>query len=142
MISLETIRYAQKLARSKIIVDEGLNLKPYKDSLGVLTIGYGINLDEGITKDEADMLLSMRLESAFQDVCKLFDIKYLTPVRIAVLVNMSYNLGYNRLKTFKKMAKAIKEKNWEQASEEMLSSEWAKQVGKRATRLAELMYLG
>lgn len=41
-----------------LIRHEGLRLKPYKDSVGKLTIGVGRNLDDkGITKEEAMHLL-------------------------------------------------------------------------------------
>ena len=37
---------------------EGLRLKPYQDTIGKLTIGYGRNLDDrGISKEEAEYLL-------------------------------------------------------------------------------------
>lgn len=44
-----------------IKLHEGLRLKPYKCPAGKLTIGYGLNLDGGITKEEAEILLSYRI---------------------------------------------------------------------------------
>ena len=44
--------------------EEGFRSKPYKDSEGVLTIGYGLNLSEGITRAEAEWLLRSRLDHA------------------------------------------------------------------------------
>ena len=38
--------------------DEGFMAKPYKDSEGLLTIGYGTLIEEGITKEEAELLLN------------------------------------------------------------------------------------
>jgi lysozyme len=38
--------------------DEGLRLKPYQDTVGKWTIGYGRNLDDrGISKYEAEAML-------------------------------------------------------------------------------------
>lgn len=45
--------------KEELIRDEGLRLKPYRDTVGKLTIGVGRNLDDvGITKDEAMHLLA------------------------------------------------------------------------------------
>jgi lysozyme len=41
--------------------DEGLRLKPYVDTVGKVTIGYGTNLTDGIDQGEAEYLLSNRL---------------------------------------------------------------------------------
>jgi len=44
---------------------EGLRLKPYKDSVGKLTIGIGRNLDDvGISKSEALLLLQNDIDVA------------------------------------------------------------------------------
>jgi lysozyme len=55
---------------------------------------------------------------------------------------MCFNLGYPRLSNFKKFLAAIQTGNWEEASEEMLDSKWAIQVGDRAKRLAKRMEKG
>lgn len=44
--------------KAQLVIDEGLRLRPYRDSVGKLTIGCGRNLDDvGITAAEAMMLL-------------------------------------------------------------------------------------
>ena len=44
--------------RDALIRDEGVRLKPYRDSVGKLTIGVGRNLDDkGLTRAEAEALL-------------------------------------------------------------------------------------
>jgi lysozyme len=53
---------------------------------------------------------------------------------------MSFNLGYGRLKTFKKMLTALSKGDYEASAKEMLDSKWATQVGNRATALASLMF--
>ena len=45
---------------SELIRDEANRLKPYRDSVGKLTIGIGRNLDDrGISKEESFFLLRM-----------------------------------------------------------------------------------
>ncbi len=120
--------------------DEGCSLKPYKDTQGVLTIGYGLNLDEGITQAEATWLLKNRCLVAAQtarSVIPGFD--GLSDARKAAFANMAYNLGQTRLKGFHNMIAAVESGDFKTASAEMLSSEWAKQVGDRATRLAAMV---
>ena len=51
--------------RSELRRDEGVRLKPYRDTVGKITIGVGRNLtDVGITPDEADVLLDHDIAAA------------------------------------------------------------------------------
>ncbi|MFQ5421037.1 MAG: hypothetical protein ACE5EY_11830, partial [Anaerolineae bacterium] len=54
-------------------------------------------------------------------------------------INMAFNLGRTRLARFGKMWAAIHIGDYALAAEEMLDSRWARQVGERAHRLAEMM---
>lgn len=124
---------------------EGLRLKPYKCSSGKLTIGYGRNLEDvGISKTEADYMFQADFARAIQDamsLCKFYNIDYkqLIEQRFYVLVDMCFNMGYERTKNFKKMFSALKKGLYEDAAREMLDSVWAKQVGNRAIKLSQLM---
>lgn len=123
---------------------EGLRLKPYKDTEGILTIGYGRNLEDvGITEKEAEILLQNDIVRAEHDLIKVMpDVKKMNVVRYYVLVDMMFNLGFNGFNGFKRMIKAIKEKDYQKAADEMLDSKWAGQVKGRATELAEMMKTG
>ena len=50
--------------------EEGFRSKPYRDSRGFLTIGYGTNLSIGITPVEGEILLRERLEITEQRLAK------------------------------------------------------------------------
>lgn len=65
-----------------------------------------------------------------------------TPARQAVVLNMAFNLGINRLMLFRRMRGAYDGGDYERASIEMLDSRWADQVGRRATELAQQMRTG
>lgn len=125
---------------------EGLRLKPYKCTADKLTIGYGRNLDDiGISEDEAEYLLIHDITQAEQDLAKIFDTRFLydlSDVRYAVLVDMMFNLGLARFRGFKKMIRAIKEKDFLQACEEMKDSKWYAQVKTRADELIQLFKEG
>jgi len=122
---------------------EGYRQFPYNDTEGILTIGYGRNLkDVGISVVEAEMLLDNDITKATRELLKHFPIYKLTPARQDVLINMAFNLGINRLLGFRKMFEAFKNNDFNRASEEMLDSKWARQVGHRATELAKIMKEG
>jgi len=120
---------------------EGLRLRPYKCSAGKLTIGYGRNIeDSGISKQEAEIMLCNDISSCESELDLNIQIwRGLSEPRRAVLINMVFNLGYPRFSKFKKMLKAIKDKDFNRAAAEMLDSRWARQVGNRAIELAEIM---
>lgn len=123
---------------------EGLRLKPYVDTTGHLTIGYGRNLDAiGITTDEAAYLLNSDIDRAVKGLlAHLPWVLDLDTVRQSVLVNMAFNLGLQGLLTFQSTLKAIQQGRYSAASDAMIDSTWAHQVGARAVELAAQMKTG
>lgn len=123
---------------------EGLRLKPYLDTTGHLTIGFGRNLtDVGISLDEARMLLRADLARAEAAVIEAFPwAQHLDAVRQAVLVEMCFNLGIVELKKFHATLRALQFGQWETAAAEMLDSVWAQQVGQRAKDLSAMVRTG
>ncbi|WP_104401814.1 glycoside hydrolase family protein [Vibrio penaeicida] len=123
---------------------EGFRRYPYHCSAGKLTIGFGRNLEDvGIDKEEAEQLLENDVQKVKAALAKKLPwYQTISPVRQAVLENMAFNMGVAGLLTFKKMLRTVKSGDYASASNEMLDSLWAKQVGKRATELAEQMKTG
>lgn len=131
------------LAAELIKKHEGLRFKPYKDTVGKLTIGYGRNLDDnGITLAEAEQMLSNDIQNCYAECLKLPCWNKLNEARQAVLLDMCFNLGITRMKTFKKMLAALEVGAYNRAAKEMLASKWAMQVKTRATELADIMKKG
>lgn len=133
--------------------DEGERLKPYKDSVGKLTIGYGRNLEDcGISRDEAKYMLENDI-----DRCRAFAISVFTPewfdsiheIRQLAIVNMIYNMGEGRFLSFKNTIAAMKAENWELAAKELLFNKQANRelektpyyrvVGPRGERVAIML---
>ena len=127
-----------------LVRHEGVRLKPYLDTLGKITIGVGRCLDtKGITMNEAMNMLRYDIQEASDAVKKNFPWSLeLNNNRFNVLVNMSFNMGIVGLSNFKHMLQAVQNKDYEEAAKQMLDSKWAKQVGARATELAEIMRKG
>jgi lysozyme len=144
----ETVVLKPEGTTNKLIVllkkHEGVMLKAYKDSVGKLTIGVGRNLDDvGISGDEAEYLLKNDI-----DRC-LYDLKThlpwylnLSENRQIVMIDMCFNLGIGGLLEFKNTLASIQSGDYQKASEQMLQSKWATQVGNRATELSEMMKEG
>ena len=96
---------------SSVKFHEGLELKPYPDSVGVLTIGYGRNLERGITKEEAEFLLLNDLKISKHEAKRMGFYEGLTDNRKDVIVEMIFNLGLTRFKNFKKTIGYINQAN-------------------------------
>lgn len=130
--------------KQRLMTDEGIKQFPYKDTVGKLTIGIGRNLDDvGISQSEALYLLGNDIQRVSGQLdTKMPWWKQLDDVRQEVLVNMAFNMGIAGLLTFKDTLKAIFERRFDDASELMLKSKWAGQVGHRAVVLAQMMETG
>ena len=123
---------------------EGLKLTVYKDTVGILTIGYGRNIESrGISISEAEMMLNNDIADCMAELrvnLPYFDV--LDSVRQDVLIDMCFNLGLQGLRKFKLTLTHIQHGDFEMASETMLDSNWAKQVGNRAVELSQMMKTG
>ena len=159
------MKYCREHLIEKLIQHEGLKLQVYQDTLGIDTIGIGRNLqDRGISDDELEDMDIPNIEYVYKngitevdamilaenDIIIVEDelvrahscVEDLDSVRQLVLVDMAFNMGVPRLMKFVKMWGAIEVGDFYEASEQMLDSRWAKQVGKRSEHLAQLMRAG
>lgn len=124
--------------------DEGVRLMPYVDSVGKVTIGVGRNLtDDGISSGEMDIMLTNDITNVMQSLDMAIPYwKNLSETRQRALANMCFNMGLHRLLGFTNMLAAIRAGDFTTASTEALNSEWARQVGARAQRIAVLLATG
>lgn len=123
---------------------EGKKYKPYRDTVGKLTIGIGRNLDDrGLSEDEVQLLFSNDIRIATEELERAFPwTKNLDEVRKAVLIDMSFNMGIPVLSTFKNTLGFVQRGEYEKAAVAMLQSKWSTQVGNRAKRLSQMMHSG
>lgn len=133
----------EKLA-SQLTVDEGRRALVYIDTVGKLTGGVGRNLtDRPFFDDEIALMLKNDIDLAEKDLDRFIPWwRQLSEARQNVLANMCFNLGIKRLQQFVNMLDHARAGRYDGAAAEMLDSKWAKQVGDRARRLAELMRKG
>lgn len=127
-----------------LVRDEGLKLRPYRDTRGVLTVGVGRNLeDRGITRDEAMVMLDTDIAGVLADLDRNAPWwRGLSGGRQRALANMCFNLGWPRLAAFQRMLSALMAGDFETAAAESEDSLWARQVGRRAARIAQLIKEG
>ncbi len=131
--------------------DEGVRLKPYRDTVGKLTLGVGRNLDDvGLTNEEADYLLENDIGRAMAELDRALPWwRGLSDARQRALLNMAFNMGVPRLLAFRGMLAALQAGDYERAALEAFDSRWALQVGDgpggredRADRIAEMFREG
>ena len=138
----------------ELIEHEGVVYHVYKDSLGYPTIGTGhllppkgIPLSDiigyntsSITPDQNSTILNYDIARTSIGLYKR--LPWLAnkpdPVQRA-LVDMAFNMGVGGVLKFKRTLSDIKNDKYAEASQEMLHSRWARQVGKRAKDIANLV---
>lgn len=128
----------------RITRHEGVRLKPYRDSLGKLSIGVGRCLDtNGISHDEAVVLLDNDIAKVTDQVQRAFPwTDFIDDTRRDVLIEMAFQLGIHGLMGFPKMLAALQAEDYDEAAKEMLDSAWHKQTPARCEELAGLMLKG
>lgn len=124
--------------KSDLTRDESTKLKPYTDTRGKLSIGTGRNLsDNGISADEADLMLANDISSVIQTLDNAFPWwSTMSEPRQCALANMCFNMGFSRLLGFRQMLNALQTGDYMEASKQSLDSDWAREVGDRAHRIA------
>lgn len=132
MNAIELIKYHEKYRRF-----------PYRCTAGKLTIGYGWNLDDnGITVEQATYILDQQVRAVRVTLSAEPYWINLGAVRQAVLTDMLFNLGWPKFALFKRMRAALGEHAYSRAADEMVNSNWYKQVGTRSKRLVGMMRSG
>ena len=136
--------------REKLIFEEGKRNNIYRCSEGYLTVGVGHKItnndvesvmEEGdyIDDDRIEYLLKRDMNFAIIGVDSIFAGHDIPDEIRLVMTDMCFQLGKTGLSKFKKMIKAIKEKDYELAAYEALNSKWAVQTPNRAKRNAEIL---
>ena len=129
--NVDSIAFEAKLNQLKS--EEGFRSEPYRDQLGVLTIGYGTNLANGITEKEGDFLLRERFFGDLDSFVALWPPYVEQPIAVRVqLADMTYQLGPVGVSRFGATLRALEMCDYETASQHVLASLWAEQTSARA----------
>lgn len=140
---------------------EGVKPHVYLDSKGIPTVGIGFNLlrpdaksmisnlgldynkvlsgTQDLSNQQMHDLFNASLKIAYADAKKYIPSFDNLPrdIKLGVL-DMSFNLGFNRLSKFIKTKEFIMKGDYKSAANELKNSKWATQVGKRANNIIKL----
>ena len=131
----------QQSIKDYIMSNEGVRKYPYRCSAGKLTIGIGRNLeDKGLSDSEVIYLFDNDLQDTQDSAESIFeDFSQYTIEEQTVVLDMLFNLGTTRFKTFKKFIRAIKERDLKEAARQIEQSTYFHQVPNRARRNMNLL---
>jgi lysozyme len=149
---------------SQLIRHEGLRNKPYRDSLGYLTVACGYNIDargyeplsqtldrpvtlqdlrlKGLTQAECLAQLDADIDECIHDLTSFPWFVDLDPVRQRVWVDLRFNLGPRKLREFKRTIGAMARKDYDLAADCLQDSLWFQQVKSRGVRLVRWLRTG
>ena len=137
--------------RATLKVDEGCVNSIYLDHLNLPTLGIGHLINEWdeeygkpvgtpVSEERVNELFEKDVQVTIEECEQLFGNFQELPEEVQqILANMMFNLGRPRLSKFRKLCKAVAEKNWQECAAQMHDSKWRTQVPNRAERLISRM---
>ena len=102
----------------RLRVEEGFRSHIYTDSEGHPTIGYGFNVDAGISERAAAVLLNEQLQELHEMLLRYTWYADLDPVRQGVCLDIAFNDGLHGLMGFPNMIAALGRQDWVTAQSE------------------------
>jgi GH24 family phage-related lysozyme (muramidase) len=129
---------------NSIKTHEGYSKKAYRDSLDVLTVGWGHNV--AFIEEETNHREWLRsdIETAIHAASKwLGDVwESTSDRRQAVVAEMFFQLGASRMALFEKLRAALLGHDYAEAAHQMRLSRWFTQTPERAGELLAIMEAG
>ena len=135
--------------REQLKIDEGCVYEIYNDHLGYPTFGIGHLVTESdpengqtlgtaVSEDRVTEAFKSDVQSVLSDCDILYpDFSSLPEEAQQVIANMMFNMGRPRLSKFAGMKRGVDARDWDAAADEMVDSNWYRQVTNRADRLVE-----
>lgn len=130
--------------RAQLIEHEGERLTVYTCPAGYPTIGCGRNLiGTGISKAESRYLLDNDIQRCIGLAVNAFPwFEGLDEVRQRAVIDLIFNMGIGRLKTFTTALSCFARGDYGQAADALVQSKWYGQVGQRAKRIVAMVRTG
>ena len=129
--------------KKRIKKNEGFSLKPYKDQLGHLTIGYGhlilpnetYLLKNKTNKLQLNSIFDQDFERALGDYKRFIKQKHHNRKDKELLIEMTYQMGAKRVLKFKKLISNMQKNKKHLVCFEMMDSLWYTQTPNRVKNL-------
>ena len=129
--------------KKRIKKNEGFSLKPYKDQLGYLTIGYGhlilpnetYLLKNKTTTLQLNSIFDQDFERALGDYKRFIKQKHHNRKDKELLIEMTYQMGAKRVLKFKKLISNMQKNKKHLVCFEMMHSLWYTQTPSRVKNL-------
>jgi len=129
--------------KKRIKKNEGFSLKPYKDQLGYLTIGYGhlilpnetYLLKNKTNKLQLNSIFDQDFERALGDYKRFIKQKHHNRKNKELLIEMTYQMGAKRVLKFKKLISNMQKNKKHLVCFEMMDSLWYTQTPNRVKNL-------
>jgi lysozyme len=131
---------AIELALPRLKTEEGFRATKYTDTQGHLTIGYGFNVDAGISQYAAAALLSAQATERQNALLAYPWYANLDPVRQSVCLDISFNGGVGGLLHFPHLIAALAKEDWATAAAECKVTN--PELAGRYAALAQLLLTG
>jgi lysozyme len=138
--------------KKMIIHHEGIRHRPYKDSLGLWTVGVGHLIGDGkslppeynreFTNEEVMEMFDRDFEHHKQAAEKIPGYDNLNDKGQAALVDLTFNMGPAWYKKWPNFTRNLKEGDTEGAAKSLEDSKWYTQVGRRAPTIVSLIRQG
>jgi lysozyme len=128
------------LALPRLKTEEGFRATKYTDTQGHLTIGYGFNVDAGISAFAAAALLNAQAAERHNTLLTYPWYSGLDPVRQSVCLDIAFNNGTAGLLHFPRMIAALARGDWADAATECKVSN--PELAGRYAALAQLLLTG
>jgi GH24 family phage-related lysozyme (muramidase) len=132
---------AVDLAVPRLKLEEGFRSRLYKDTQGHQSIGFGFDVDAGITPYEAEELLRAQVQARHEALESYAWYLSLDEPRQTVLIDISFNAGLHGLVDgFPKMIEAVSRRAWTEAAAQCHVSE--PELAARYARNAHILLTG
>jgi lysozyme len=127
-------------ALPRLKTEEGFRATKYPDTQGHLSIGYGFNIDAGISQYAAGALLTAQATERHEQLLGYAWYATLDPIRQSVCLDIAFNGGVHGLLNFPHMIAALAKGDWATAAAECKVTN--PELAGRYQKLAQLLLTG
>ncbi len=135
-----------KKLKKRIKKNEGFSIKPYKDQLGFLTIGYGHLIlpnenclfNKQHNKEQLEKIFIKDFKNALRDYNKFLKQKTHKRKDEELLIEMVFQMGVKKVLMFKNLLSNMNKNNKHLVCFEMMNSLWYTQTPNRVKSLVKV----